>query len=67
MSKLLVVDPITDARETAQSITVYPMTESGPDKTKGETITDQTRIRALYEHPSASAYGEGSYVVEDAN
>lgn len=33
--------------------------------TEPETITDPALIRALYDHPSAKSYGDGSYTVEE--
>jgi hypothetical protein len=55
----LVIDPITDATETAASAVVRDMATG-----EQTTITDPAEIRALYDHPSAKSYGEGSYTVE---
>jgi hypothetical protein len=61
-SKMLVIDPITDATETAVSAIVRNM-ETGEER----IITDSAEIRALYNDPTAQSYGEGSYtVVNDA-
>jgi hypothetical protein len=57
--RLLVIDPVTDATETATSVVVRNL-ETG-DET---TITDSAQIRALYRNPTAQSYGEGSYTVE---
>lgn len=58
---VLVIDPITDATETAASCEVRPMGDGD-----AITITDPALIRALYDHPSATSYGEGSYIVRSA-
>lgn len=54
----LIIDPVTDATETAQSIIVRDMATGNE-----ETVTDQAVIRAFYNDPSAKSYGEGSYTV----
>lgn len=54
----LVIDPITDATETATSAVVRNLA-TGEER----TITDAAEIRALYENPTAKSYGEGSYTV----
>lgn len=52
---VLVIDPITDATETARKATV---------EVDGEQITiSGAVVRALYDAESAEAYGEGSYTV----
>jgi hypothetical protein len=73
--KVLVIDPVTDTDETARSIEVRPfaaqMAHNAEPLSGGsalmvasETITDPELIRALYDHPTAEAYGDGSYTVE---
>jgi hypothetical protein len=57
--RLLVIDPVTDATETATSVVVRNL-ETGDEA----TITDSAQIRALYHNPTAQSYGEGSYTVE---
>lgn len=57
MTQIIVVDPITDATETAQSCEVRL------DDAFGE-VTDKELIRALYNDASAKSYGEGSYTVD---
>ena len=66
----LVIDGITDATETATSIQVMPLALVVAEPASPSalalatiTITDPAIIRALYNHPSASAYGDGSYTV----
>ncbi len=56
--KLLVIDPVTDATETATSALVRNL-ETGEET----TLTDAEQIRALYDDPTAQSYGEGSYTV----
>lgn len=58
MKTLLVIDPITDATETAESCTVRDMATG-----ETELITDTARVRELYDDPTAQSYGEGSYTV----
>lgn len=53
----IVYDPITDARETSDIALIAPI--GAPDATSEITAA----IRALYDHPSARAYSEGSYAV----
>jgi hypothetical protein len=71
---ILVIDPITDESVTATSCEVRPLAvqeRHNTDATSGGaalalqsiTITDQALIRALYNHPSATSYGDGSYTV----
>jgi hypothetical protein len=71
----LVIDPVTDARETAVSCEVRPLAaqerhNAEPMASGGAAlalrtlmITDRRLIRALYDHPTAAAYGDGSYTV----
>lgn len=59
--KVLVIDPVTDADETAAAVEVRPMDFGGA--LRCEVITDPELIRALYDHPSAESYGDGSYTV----
>ena len=54
----LVVDDTTTTTETAD----HAMIQAGPDS-NFVRIDDLTVIRALYDHPSADALGEGSYTV----
>lgn len=60
--KALVVDPVTDEEETAQTIELRSLTDSDA---RTITISSPRITRALYEHPSATPYGEGSYTVEE--
>lgn len=73
----LVVDAVTDEHHTSKKIRVVPLhlvEEQQADPLSGsatmelatEEITDQAVIRALYDHPSATAYGDGSYTVSHA-
>ncbi len=57
-AELLVVDPVTDATDTADSCTIRPL--GGGNSIE---ITDVRVIRALYDDPTAQSYGEGSYSV----
>lgn len=60
--KALVVDPVTDDDDTAETIELRSLTNSD---VRSITLSNSTIIRALYEHPSAKPYGEGSYTVEE--
>jgi hypothetical protein len=57
-AELLVVDPITDATETADSCVIRPL--AGGNSIE---IDDPRVIRALYNWPDAISYGDGSYTV----
>jgi len=54
---LLVVDPITDATETAAECTIAPLDGNAI------AIDDQRLIRRLYDAPGTKSYGESSYTV----
>lgn len=54
----LVVDDTTTTTETAD----HAMIQAGPDS-DFVRIEDPAIIRALYDHPTADAWGDGSYMV----
>lgn len=58
--KVLVVDPITDAHETASEAKVMYASAYGWDYS--ETVRGDA-VRRLYDSPTAESYGEGSYTV----
>ncbi len=57
---MFVFDPGMDTAGAATAIMVYPF--ATPLST-GHRITDPKLIRALYNHPTATLYGKGSYTV----
>lgn len=59
--QLLVIDPVTDAYETASVAWVRGLKTN--TKTEEIEITERELIRALYDYPGAEAYGDGSYTV----
>jgi hypothetical protein len=63
-NEVLVIDPITDETETAESATVkFPVGETwGNEQTVGAGVA-----RRLYASPSAQVYGEGSYTISRAD
>lgn len=56
----IVIDPVTDATETAESCLV----RCAGTEIK---IEDPSVIRALYDCASAESYGEGSYTISIAD
>jgi hypothetical protein len=60
--RALVIDPVTDADETAEEIELRSLNTSD---VRTITVSSPRIIRALYEHPSAESYGDGSYTVEE--
>lgn len=66
MSDRLIVDPVTDDRETAAEAVVYAPAPDGEWELYGH-VAGHEAVRALYRAPSARPYGEGSYTVSRAD
>ena len=61
---LLVVDGVTDQHETGTEATIQPWDGTDAHQQSNQLpIDDEVLIRALYDHPTADAFGDMSYTV----